>query len=498
MNIKECVEICTCFAVKKGLCFEADKPLIRNRLLDLFHLDSPFDGEVAVPESIVPVLEEMTDYAAENGFIEMNTATYRAMFDTKICGCMLMMQSQAEEIFARLKENSIKEATDWFYNLCRDCNYIRTFDVAKNIKYDYESSYGTLEITVNLTKPEKDPKEIEKQKSMPQTNYPKCMLCTENVGYFGRLGYPSHETLRIIPVTLDGERWNFQYSPYVYYDEHCIVFRNEHTPMTMDEKKFVRLFDFLRQFPHYFIGSNTQLPGVGGSILTHEHFQGGRHVMPMEKAKKRFEFSCGNSKVSASVVNWPMTCLRLASSDYTEILPIANKILNTWHEYNDESLNIIAYTDGVEHNTVTPIVRINSEGKYECDIVLRNNVTTQECPLGLFHPHPDKHNIKKENIGLIEVMGLFILPGRLKDELDFIADAWLKNEDLPEGNVHSAWYNGFRNKYAPKTKEEALTHIRNEMGSVCENVLRDAGVFKEDTLGQAGLKRFLTSCGFEV
>ncbi len=498
MNIKECVEICTCFAVKKGLCFEADKPLVRNRLLDLFRLDSPFEGSVDIPESIVPVLEEMTDYAAEKGFIEMNTAAYRAMFDTKICGCMLMMQSQAEEIFARLAKNSIKEATDWFYGLCRDSNYIRTFDVAKNIKYDYESSYGTLEITVNLTKPEKDPKEIEKQKSMPQTNYPKCMLCTENVGYFGRLGYPSHETLRIIPVTLDGERWNFQYSPYVYYDEHCIVFRNEHTPMTMDEKKFVRLFDFLRRFPHYFIGSNTQLPGVGGSILTHEHFQGGCHVMPMEKAKSRFKFSCKNEKVSACVVNWPMTCLRLTSEDYNEILPVANKILNTWHEYNDESLNIIAYTDGNEHNTVTPIVRVNSDGKYECDIVLRNNITTDECPLGLFHPHPDKHNIKKENIGLIEVMGLFILPGRLKGELDGIADAWLESKDLPSDSVHIAWYNGFKDKYAPKTKDEALNYIRSEMGKVCENVLRDAGVFKEDEAGQAGLKRFLVACGFEV
>lgn len=496
MNIKECVEICTRFAVKKGLCYEADMPLVRNKLLDLFSLDSPFEGEVNVPESIVPTLEEMVDYAAEKGMLEMNTAAYRAMFDTKICGCMLMMQSQAQEIFARLYEESPQKATDWFYNLCKDVNYIRTFDVAKNIKYDYESSYGTLEVTINLTKPEKDPKEIEKQKSMPQTNYPKCMLCLENIGYPGRLGYPSHETLRVIPVTLDSERWNFQYSPYVYYDEHCIVFCNEHTPMTMDEKKFVRLFDFIEKFPHYFIGSNTQLPVVGGSILTHEHFQGGRHRMPMEKAGAKYKFDVKNDKVDAVVVDWPMTCLRLTADDYHDLLPVANKILNTWKNYSDESLFIFDHTNGEEHNTITPIARINSEGRYECDIVLRNNITTEEFPLGVYHPHPDKHNIKKENIGLIEVMGLFILPGRLKSELENIARAWVKNEDV-EG-IHHDWFNSFKGKYSPANEEEALGYIKSEVGAVCENVLRDAGVYKEDEAGQAGLKRFLTACGFEV
>ena len=496
MNIKECVEICTRFAVEKGLCYEADMPLVRNKLLDLFSLDSPFEGEVKVPESIVPTLETMVDYAAEKGMLEMNTAAYRAMLDTKICGCMLMMQSQAQEIFARLYKESPQKATDWFYNLCRDVNYIRTFDVAKNIKYDYESAYGTLEITINLTKPEKDPKEIEKQKSMPQTNYPKCMLCLENIGYPGRLGYPSHETLRVIPITLDSERWNFQYSPYVYYDEHCIVFCNEHTPMTMNEKKFVRLFDFIEQFPHYFIGSNTQLPVVGGSILTHEHFQGGRHTMPMEKAGAKYKFDVKNDKVEAAVVDWPMTCLRLSADDYHDLLPVANKILNTWKNYSDESLFIFDHTNGEEHNTITPIARINSAGKYECDIVLRNNITTDEYPLGYYHPHPDKHNIKKENIGLIEVMGLFILPGRLKNELEEVAHAWVNGEDIQ--GIHSAWYNSFKGKHTPLTEEEALEYIKGEVGAVCENVLRDAGVFKEDEAGQAGLKRFIAACGFEV
>lgn len=496
MNIKECVEICTRFAVEKGLCYEADMPLVRNKLLDLFSLDSPFEGEVKVPESIVPTLETMVDYAAEKGMLEMNTAAYRAMFDTKICGCMLMMQSQAQEIFARLYKESPQKATDWFYTLCRDVNYIRTFDVAKNIKYDYESAYGTLEITINLTKPEKDPKEIEKQKSMPQTNYPKCMLCLENIGYPGRLGYPSHETLRVIPITLDSERWNFQYSPYVYYDEHCIVFCNEHTPMTMNEKKFVRLFDFIEQFPHYFIGSNTQLPVVGGSILTHEHFQGGRHTMPMEKAGAKYKFDVKSDKVEAAVVDWPMTCLRLTADDYHDLLPVANKILNTWKNYSDESLFIFDRTNGEEHNTITPIARINSAGKYECDIVLRNNITTDEYPLGYYHPHPDKHNIKKENIGLIEVMGLFILPGRLKNELEEVAHAWVNGEDVQ--GIHSTWYNSFKGKHTPLTEEEALEYIKGEVGAVCENVLRDAGVFKEDEAGQAGLKRFIAACGFEV
>ena len=497
-NIKELVEICTQFSVKKGLCLEPDMPYVRNRLMSLFKLDSMFEGEVEIPDSIIPVLEEMVDYAAENGMLEMNTAAYRAMFDTKICGCMLMMQSQAQEIFKKLYEESPEKATNWFYDLCRDINYIRTYDVAKNIKYDYESSYGLMEITINLTKPEKDPKEIEKQKSMPQTNYPKCMLCLENVGYEGRLGYPSHETLRTIPITLDNETWNFQYSPYVYYDEHCIVFCSEHTPMTMNRRKFVRLFDFIKLFPHYFIGSNTQLPVVGGSILTHEHFQGGRHVMPMETAADLYTFDCKEEGVKASIVNWPMTCIRLASKDCDKVIKVASHVLETWQNYSDESLNIFAFTDGDEHNTITPIARINKDGLYECDIVLRNNLTTEEFPLGVYHPHPDKHNIKKENIGLIEVMGLFILPGRLKQELDDIANKWLDNEDIDKNSVHYAWYNSFRNEYQPKNFEDAKKYIDNLIGNVCENVLRDAGVFKEDEKGREGLKKFLITCGFEV
>ncbi|MBE7091675.1 MAG: UDP-glucose--hexose-1-phosphate uridylyltransferase [Clostridiales bacterium] len=497
-DIKELIEICTQFAVKKGLCYKVDMSLIRNRLMSLFNVTSIFEDSVEIPESIIPVLEEMVDYAAEKGMLEMNTAAYRAMFDTKICGCMLMMQSQAQEIFKNLYEESPEKATNWFYDLCRDINYIRTADVAKNIKYDYESSYGTMEITINLTKPEKDPKEIEKQKSMPQTNYPKCMLCLENVGYQGRLGYPSHETLRTIPIELDNETWNFQYSPYVYYDEHCIVFCSEHTPMTMNKRKFVRLFDFIKKFPHYFIGSNTQLPVVGGSILTHEHFQGGRHIMPMEKAEDLYVFDCKENGVKASIVNWPMTCIRLSSQDCDKVIKVATNILETWQNYSDESLNIFAYTDGIEHNTITPIARINSNGLYECDIVLRNNLTTEEFPLGVYHPHPNKHNIKKENIGLIEVMGLFILPGRLKTELDDIANIWINKQELDKTSVHYNWFNSFKDNYKPDDFNDAIKYIYNIVGEVCENVLRDAGVFKEDEEGKEGLKKFLVACGFEV
>lgn len=498
-NIKQLIEICTQFAVKKGLCLPADEPLVRNRLLTLFQQDAPFEGTLPpLPESLVPVLEQMTDYAAENNMLEMNTKTYRDLFDNKICGCLLMMQSQAQEIFARLYAESPQKATDWFYTLCRDSNYIRTFDIAKNIKYDYSSAYGTLEITINLTKPEKDPKEIEKQKSQPQIGYPKCMLCLENVGYAGRLGYPSHETLRTIPVSLNGEPWYFQYSPYVYYNEHCIVFCREHTPMTMNEQKFVRLFSFLEKFPHYFIGSNTQLPVVGGSILTHEHFQGGRHPMPMEKAAPLFSFSCGDETVSGSVINWPMTCLRLTGAKVSSILPIAAKILKTWQNYSDPACNIFAFTDGQEHNTITPIVRINQAGLYECDIVLRNNLTTEDLPLGVFHPHPDKHNIKKENIGLIEVMGLFILPGRLKKELEELAEAWTENKAILPENVHFTWFNSFKDAMQPKNTQEAIEEIYRQVGLVCENVLKDAGVYKEDAAGRAGVKRFLCACGFEV
>lgn len=498
-DIKQLIELCTQFAVKKGLCLPADEPLIRNRLLTLFQQDAPYDGTLPpLPESLVPILEEMVDYAAENNMLEMNTKTYRDLFDNKICGCLLMMQSQAQEIFARLYAESPQKATDWFYTLCRDSNYIRTFDIAKNIKYDYPSAYGTLEITINLTKPEKDPKEIEKQKAMPQTNYPKCMLCLENVGYGGRLGYPSHETLRTVPVELDGEPWYFQYSPYVYYNEHCIVFCEKHTPMTMNERKFIRLFSFLKKFPHYFIGSNTQLPVVGGSILTHEHFQGGRHQMPMEKAAPLFGFSCGDDAVSCCVVNWPMTCLRLTAAKTESILPVASKILKTWQNHSDPDCGIFAFTDGQEHNTITPIVRINRAGLYECDIVLRNNLTTDAFPLGVFHPHPDKHNIKKENIGLIEVMGLFILPGRLKTELEELAQAWVKKEEIAPENIHFSWFNSFKNRFAPQSRQEAMDLIYREVGHVCENVLKDAGVYKEDAAGRAGVKRFLAACGFEV
>lgn len=498
MHIEQLIEICTQFAVKKGLCFEQDKYLVRNKLMTIFNTFNVWEGEVEVPESIIPVLEQMTDIANEMGLLEMNTKTFRDMFDTKICACMLMMQSQAEQEFKKRLTISAKEATDWFYAFCCDSNYIRTHDIAKNIKYDFASEYADFEVTINLTKPEKDPVELERQRRMPQTNYPKCMLCIENVGYPGRLGYPSHETLRVIPITLGGDTWYFQYSPYVYYNEHCIVFQKNHSPMTMDRNKFIRLFDFLDQFPHYFIGSNTQLPIVGGSILAHEHFQGGKHVMPMDNAKEKFSFDCGNTEVSACIINWPMSTIRLKSKSRELLTDLGEHIYNVWRNYNDSECNIVSFSDGEEHNTITPISRLNSLGEYELDVVLRNNLTSDDLPLGIYHPHPDKHHIKRENIGLIEVMGLFILPGRLKTELDYIAQTWADKKDLEKDNIHFEWFESFKNNITPSTKKEALEYIYQQVGFVCENVLRDAGVYKEDACGQEGLKRFLLACGFKL
>ncbi len=498
MQIEQLIEICAQFAVKKGLCFASDKYLVRNKLMSIFDTFNVWEGEVDVPDSIISVLEEMTDIANEMGLLEMNTKTFRDMFDTKICACMLMMQSQAEEEFEKRLKISAKEATDWFYALCCDSNYIRTFDIAKNIKYPYTSDYGEFEITINLTKPEKDPVELERQRRMPQTNYPKCMLCIENIGYPGRLGYPSHETLRVIPITLGGDKWYFQYSPYVYYNEHCIVFQKNHSPMTMDRNKFIRFFDFLDQFPHYFIGSNTQLPIVGGSILAHEHFQGGKHVMPMDNASVKYTFDCGDANVFTRVINWPMPTIRLTSKNREALTNLGEHIYNVWKNHSDSECNIVPFSDGEEHNTITPIARFASSGEYELDVVLRNNLTSEEFPLGIYHPHPDKHHIKRENIGLIEVMGLFILPGRLKAELDEIAQKWIDNQSLESDNIHFDWFEGFKNDIVPKDKAAALEYIYLKVGTVCEDVLRDAGVYKEDATGQEGLKRFLLACGFKL
>lgn len=498
MQIEKLIKICTEFAVEKGLCPAEDKYIVTNRLMTLFNVTDVYTGEVKVPESILDVLEQMTDYAQEHGFLEMNTKTYRDMFDTKICGCMIMMQSQVQAVFNEKLKNSVKEATDWFYDFCCKSNYIRTRDIAKNINYDYASSYGNFEITINLTKPEKDPVELERQRKLPQTDYPKCMLCLENIGYPGRLGYPSHETLRVIPITLDNQTWYFQYSPYVYYNEHCIVFNETHSPMTMDRNKFVRLFDFLDTFPHYFIGSNTQLPIVGGSILVHEHFQGGNHKMPMDSAKTKYKFNCKVDDVDAEIIDWPMATIRLTSKDRDKLTDLAETIRSTWETYENKECNIVPFTGETLHNTITPITRLVDKNKYQIDIVLRNNLTSDELPLGIYHPHPDKHNIKRENIGLIEVMGLFILPGRLKKELDLLAECWVSNQDLPDDNIHYNWFNSFKSSAAPKDKDAALKLIYQQMGSVCENVLRDAGVFKEDTTGENGLKDFLRKCNFDL
>lgn len=496
------IEICVQYAVKKGLCEKADQYMLRNRLMELFHTTQPYDGTVeSVPENIGETLSILCDYAAEQGLLEMNTATYRELLDNCITGAMLMPPSQVQQKFAQKYTQSPKAATDWFYTLCRDCNYIRTNEIARNVIYPYESKYSTFEITINLTKPEKDPREIERQKSLPQTGYPKCPLCLENVGYAGRLGWSPRQVLRTIPLTLAGENWNLQYSPYVYYNEHCIVLSSEHKPMTLNETSFVRMFDFLEQFPHYFIGSNAPLPIVGGSILSHEHYQGGSYTMPMEKARSLFPIKNSEFKnVHGNVLSWPMTALRFSSNNRYTLTKLAMTLMQAWKGYSDPSCDILCRTDEIAHNAVTPIARINSGGEFELDLVLRNNRTSAEHPLGIFHPHADKHHIKKENIGLIEVMGLFILPGRLKPELEEMSKLLCNNSPIPEKlSVHAPWLESLRSKYPMQANEIlAMELLKDEVGKVCAGVLQDAGVYKENEAGRAGLLRFLATCGFET
>lgn len=500
-SISAMLETCVQYAVQKGLCAPADTDFLRNRLLALFQIDQPYEGEsVTVPEHIADTLAALCDYAAEKGWLEMNTAAYREQWDNRITGAMLMPPSQVQEKFAAKYALSPKAATDWFYQLCRDSNYIRIQEIARNVIYPYDSPYAPFEITINLTKPEKDPKEIERQKLLPQTNYPKCPLCLENVGYPGRLGWASRQVLRTVPLTLAGEEWHFQYSPYVYYNEHCIVLSARHKPMSLDETAFVRMFDFLDRFPHYFVGSNAPLPIVGGSILSHEHYQGGSYTMPMEKARSLFRIESKEYKnVQGAVLQWPMTALRFSCNNRYTLTKLAMFLLRSWESYSDPSCDIHSHTGEIPHNTFTPIARINSGGEYELDLVLRNNRTSEEHPLGIFHPHGDKHHIKKENIGLIEVMGLFILPGRLKPELEEMA-ALLCDFSLPIPErlaVHGPWLEELRQKYPPQANTVlAMEVVKKEIGRVCEGVLQDAGVYKEDEAGRAGLLRFLCTCGF--
>ena len=482
-------------AINAGMIQEEDKIWAVNSVLEVMKLD---EIDVAAPArgQLHEILEALTDNAVQRGVCDDNQVA-RDLFDTKLMGVLTPMPHEVRAKFRELYAQSPKAATDWYYALSQDTNYIRRDRIAKDEKWKYDSQYGQLDITINLSKPEKDPRAIAAAKLAPQSGYPKCLLCRENEGYAGRMNHPARQNHRIIPMTINNSAWFMQYSPYVYYNEHCIVFNSEHTPMAINKATFRKLLDFVGQFPHYFVGSNADLPIVGGSILSHDHFQGGHYTFAMETApvEKQLKFT-GFEDVSAGIVKWPMSVIRLRCADSQRLVELADKILLAWRGYTDEAAMIYAETDDVPHNTITPIARRRGED-YELDLVLRNNLTTHEHPMGLYHPHAEKHHIKKENIGLIEVMGLAVLPSRLKGELADLETAILENRDLKlDENLskHAPWVEELKQRYA-FTKDNTRDILRKEVGAVFTAVLEDAGVYKCDEAGRAAFERFAAYVG---
>lgn len=482
------------YAVKHGLIEECDRVYCTNSILALLKKDAYDNSCDEASGEINELLDALCDYAAENGIIE-DSITYRDLFDTALMGALTPRPSQVIKKFNSLYADSPEKATDYYYALSGDTNYIRRDRIAKILKWQHDGDYGTIDITVNLSKPEKDPKAIAAAKNAPQSGYPKCQLCRECEGYAGRVDFPARQNHRIIPITIDNSGWFMQYSPYVYYNEHCIVFNGAHTPMKIDKAAFSKLLEFVTLFPHYFVGSNADLPIVGGSILSHEHFQGGRYEFAMERApiEKVISFA-GFENVNAGIVKWPMSTIRLLSDSRESLAELADKILTAWRGYTDESAFIFAQTDA-PHNTITPIARRRGE-KYELDLVLRNNITTDEHPLGVYHPHAELHHIKKENIGLIEVMGLAVLPPRLKDELEALADAIVSGKDLladEKTALHAEWVKGFIGNYSDINAENVMDILKAEVGKVFATVLEHAGVFKRNEEGFAAFMRFIES-----
>ena len=498
-NIRKLVE----YGLQTGLIKEVDRIYTTNKLLELFQLDELEENDTSVTMSVdelEPVLAQMMDYAYEQGIMTENSIVYRDLFDTKIMSMLVPRPSEVIQMFSGLYNwKSAQAATDYFYKLSQDTDYIRRYRIKKDQKWVAPTKYGDLDITINLSKPEKDPKAIAAAKNAKQGGYPKCLLCIENEGYAGRVNHPARQNHRIIPVTINGSKWGFQYSPYVYYNEHCIVFNSQHIPMKIEHDTFCKLFDFVKQFPHYFVGSNADLPIVGGSILSHDHFQGGHYEFAMARAGVERSFTVkGFEDVDAGIVNWPMSVIRISSEDSDRLIALADVILNAWRSYSDESAFIYAETDGEPHNTITPIARKRSGkfegGKYELDLVLRNNITTEEHPLGVYHPHANLHHIKKENIGLIEVMGLAVLPARLKDEMEQLADAIISGADIRKDEVlekHADWVEEFLPKYESITKDNVMDILHKEIGNVFMQVLEDAGVYKRTAEGQAAFDRFV-------
>ena len=484
------------YAVEKNLIDAEDKIYITNQLLQVLNLaeyDEP--EETYTDVNLEETLAEILDFAVENKIIE-DGVTYRDLFDTKLMGILSARPSEIIRKFNELYEKNLEDATDYFYNFCQDSDYIRRYRIKKDVKWVTPSKYGDIDITINLSKPEKDPKAIAAAKNKKQSGYPKCQLCRESEGYAGNENFPARQNHRFIPITVNEKPWCFQYSPYVYYNEHCIVFNSEHTPMQINSDTFRKLLSFVKQFPHYFVGSNADLPIVGGSILTHDHFQGGRYEFAMAKAPIEEEITFdGFSDVEAGIVAWPMATIRLKAKETESLCLLADKILDAWRNYTDEDAFIFAETEGEKHNTITPIAR-KRDGLFELDLVLRNNITTEEHPLGVYHPHAELHNIKKENIGLIEVMGLAVLPARLKEELSLVGEYIVSGKDLSSDErtaKHEDWVKGFAGNYADITNENIDSIIKGEVGKVFVKVLEHAGVYKCDEDGRKAFRRFTDS-----
>ncbi|MBQ8590624.1 MAG: UDP-glucose--hexose-1-phosphate uridylyltransferase [Firmicutes bacterium] len=492
------------YALNTGLIEPEDRIYSVNSLMEVMQLDEiPAMEEAELNEELPPVheiLDALIDIAAEKGLVDAESIVARDLFDTKLMGRLTPPPSVVIDTFDYLYGESPEEATNWYYDFSQATNYIRRDRIAKDMKWYAPTEFGDLHITINLSKPEKDPKAIAAAGKAAPAGYPKCQLCAENEGYAGRINHPARQNHRIIPLEINESPWFFQYSPYVYYNEHCIVFNSKHTPMKIDRSCFRKLLDFVKTFPHYFVGSNADLPIVGGSILSHDHFQGGHYIFPMEVSPVEEEFSVdGYEDVQCGIVRWPMSVLRLVCEDDQRLVELADHILGSWRGYTDEAAFIFAETDGVPHNTITPIARFR-DGKYELDLVLRNNITTEEHPLGVYHPHDHLHHIKKENIGLIEVMGLAVLPARLKEELAVLADqigsltgdALVKamKED-PRTEKHADWVVEFLPKYETVNAENAMEIVQNEVGIVFSEVLECAGVYKRTEEGREALRRFL-------
>lgn len=494
MNIDMTIKALAQYALKNDLIDKDDFIYAINQLCQVLNKDSFEDCEVNEEYELEDILSNILDYAVKNSLCE-DSVVYRDLFDTKIMGVLTPRPSQVIKKFNEKYEKSPKEATDFYYNFSRKTDYIRDYRIKNDVKWVTSNGYGDIDITINLSKPEKDPKAIAAALTMKQSAYPKCQLCKENEGYAGRINHPARQNHRIIPIKLAGSDFYLQYSPYVYYNEHCIVFNSGHIPMTINKSAFEKLFAFVEKFPHYFVGSNADLPIVGGSILTHEHFQGGCYEFAMAKAPVETKFTFkGYEDVDAGIVKWPMSVIRLACEDSSRLVELSDKILNKWRSYTDEEAFIYAETDGTPHNTITPIARFRN-GKFEIDLVLRNNITTEECHLGYYHPHPEYHHIKKENIGLIEVMGLAVLPSRLKNEISLLKDAMLSGADISADEriaKHKEWADMIMSKYDINA-DNCEDIIKQEIGTVFTAILEQCGVFSRTDEGKSQFIRFMES-----